>query len=454
MEAIIKNGTIVSETGIFRADLGIQNGKIACISEKLEDGSARVYDADGCMILPGAIDAHVHLEMPSSDFYSADNYYDGTVAALCGGTTMIINYIGQDPKVELAEVIDNHLALAEGNACCDYSFHCCVTDLKNGRLFNEFEAMKQRGVTSIKCFTIYKNCQINDAQLVEVMKEANKQKILVNVHAENAEIVYANEEHFVKTGKTDSWHHYLSRPEFAEAEAVSRVIYFAEKLDVPVYIVHLACEDGVEMVRRAQQRGVRVYAETCPQYLEFTNEVYKQDNGFQFVCSPAIKGERSRVALWKGLQEGVISTVMTDHCPFSDTYKQRGREDFTKNPNGCPGIENRYPYLLSKASEGKISYEQVVSLCATQPAKLFGCERKGKLEVGRDADIVIYNPAGSHTISSKQMHSNIDYTIWEGVSVKGNITHTFLRGIPVYENGQFLGKKGNGKFVKRCFFAD
>jgi dihydropyrimidinase len=241
----------------------------------------------------------------------------------------------------------------------------------------------------------------------------------------------------------------MSRPEFVEGEADERAIQWAKSLNAPLYIVHLACKQGLDAVTKARDEGYPIFAETCPQYLHFTREVYKRPDGRNFVCSPPIKGKESQDALWDGIHRGDIATVATDHCPFQSTEKDWGKDDFRKIPNGCMGIENMYPYMLSEANKGRITFNKAVELCASNVAKIFGCApQKGFIQAGSDADIVIYDPKKEFTISQSNMHSDVDYTIWEGAKLKGYPVETYSRGRLVYKDGEFLGKKGDGKFVK------
>ena len=241
----------------------------------------------------------------------------------------------------------------------------------------------------------------------------------------------------------------MSRHEFVEAEADRRAIEWAKSLDTSLYIVHLANKEGVRAVTEARDAGYKIYAETCPQYLEFTCDVYKREDGRNFVCSPPMKGEESRQALWDAIKRGDIATIATDHCPFNRFEKDWGKDDFTKIPNGCAGIENMYPYMLSAANTGKIPFEKAVELCSTNPAKIFGLKDKGSVSVGKDADIVIYDPKKEFTITNDKMHSDCDHTIWEGITVHGYPEKTFARGRLVYDSGEFLGEKGWGRFVAR-----
>ena len=259
-----------------------------------------------------------------------------------------------------------------------------------------------------------------------------------------------NIEKFLKEGNTSAWYHYMSRPEYVEAEADKRAVHWATSVDAPLYIVHMADKEGLETAVAAKRKGFDIFIETCPQYLEFTYDVYKREDGRNFVCSPPMKGPDSRDALWDAVQNGSIDTVATDHCPFMSYEKDWGKDDFTKIPNGCAGIENLYPYMLSAANTGRITFNRAVELCAANPAKIFGCTQKGSLTVGKDADIVLYDPNKDVTISLDNMHSDYDHTIWEGVAVHGYPIQTYVRGKLVYDNGEFVGEPGYGEFVKRA----
>lgn len=447
MDIIIKNGLIVTSTEIFKADVGIENGKIVAISENLSSENAQIIDAKDRYILPGAIDAHTHLAMPFGGTISYDDYYAGTRAAACGGTTTVFDFVLQDFGETMVDAVKRRDALCCDNTVVDYAFHVAIKDVSNGLLDSIDEAVKF-GVPSFKVFMVY-DFGVTDGIFYKVLEKAKECGALISVHAENNEMVNMFSEKFHAEGQTDAWHHYLSRPEFVEAEADKRAIEWAKSLDTPLYIVHLANKDGVNAVTQARDAGYEIYAETCPQYLEFTCDVYKREDGRNFVCSPPIKGEESRQALWEAIKRGDIATIATDHCPFNSFEKDWGKDDFSKIPNGCAGIENMYPYMLSAANTGKISFQKAVELCSTNPAKIFGLKNKGNIAIGKDADIVVYNPNIDFTITNDKMHSDCDHTIWEGVTVHGYPEKTFSRGKLVYDNGEFLGEKGWGKFIKR-----
>ena len=447
MDFIIKNGTIVTASEIFNADVAVSGGKIAQIGESLDCDGAEIIDAAGKYVLPGAIDVHTHLAMPFGGTISSDDYFAGTRAAACGGTTTVFDFVLQDFGETMMDAVRRRDALCKGNAVVDYAFHVAIKDVSNGLIDSIDEAVKC-GVPSFKVFMVY-DFGVTDGVFYQVLKKAKECGALISVHAENNEMVNMFTRQFLSEGKTSAWYHYLSRPEFVEAEADRRAIEWAKSLDTSLYIVHLANKEGVRAVTEARDAGYKIYAETCPQYLEFTCDVYKCEDGRNFVCSPPMKGEESRQALWDAIKRGDIATIATDHCPFNRFEKDWGKDDFTKIPNGCAGIENMYPYMLSAANTGKIPFEKAVELCSTNPAKIFGLKDKGSVSVGKDADIVIYDPKKEFTITNDKMHSDCDHTIWEGITVHGYPEKTFARGRLVYDSGEFLGEKGWGRFVAR-----
>jgi len=452
MDLIIKNGTIVTPSESYLADLAVKDGKIVAIGTGFSEEGASVVDAKGKLVLPGAIDAHTHLAMPFGGTVSADSYLAGTRAAACGGVTTVFDYPMQRKGSGIIETVESRKAMCDPEACVDYAFHCIITDLNNGTILDEFKSAVEYGVPSFKCFLVYKKegMMVDDATLVKILLKAKETGAMTNIHAENPDLIDLNIEKFLKEGKTSAWYHYLSRPEFVEAEADKRAVHWAKSTGAPLYLVHMADKEGLEAAIEAKREGHDIYVETCPQYLEFTCDVYKREDGRNFVCSPPMKGQESQDALWKAIKSGDIDTVATDHCPFQSYEKDWGKDDFTKIPNGCAGVENLYPYMLSAANEGKITFNRAVELCSFNPAKIFGCTEKGSLTVGKDADIVIYDPNKDFTISVENMHSDYDHTIWEGKTLHGYPVQTYVRGNLVYDNGEFVGKPGFGQFVKRA----
>lgn len=451
MDLIIKNGTIISPTETYKADIAVKDGKIVAIGTGFSEEGAEVIDAEGKLVLPGAIDAHTHLAMPFGGTISADGYMSGTRAAACGGVTTVFDYPLQRKGNTILGLINEKKAICEEEACVDYAFHCCITDLNDGAILEEMERAVEEGITSFKCFFVYKKegMMVDDGTFAKILMRAKEIGAMINIHAENPDLIDINIEKFKNEGKLSPWYHYLSRPEFVEAEADKRAVHWAKNLDAPLYIVHMADKEGLETAIDAKHEGYDVYIETCPQYLEFNNEVYKREDGRNFVCSPPMKGKESQDALWKAVQTGGIDTIATDHCPFMSYEKDWGKDDFTKIPNGCAGVENMYPYMLAAANEGKLTFNRVVELCSFNPAKIFGCENKGSITVGKDADIVLYDTEKDFTVSVETMHSDYDHTIWEGKKLHGYPVMTFSRGRLVYKDGEFVGKPGWGKFVKR-----
>ena len=451
MELLIKGGTVVTATESFPADVAVDGGKIVAIGRDLAVNAEKVVDATGKLVLPGALDAHTHMAMPFGGTVSADSYLAGTRAAVCGGVTTIFDYPVQHKGETILGLIGSKKEVLEKEACCDYAFHCCITDLNGGEILDEIEQAVEEGITSFKCFLVYKKegMMVDDGMLARLLLRAKELGAMINVHAENPDLIDLRTEQYLKEGKTSAWYHYMSRPEFVEAEADKRVVHWASHLDTPVYIVHMADKEGLEACIKAKSEGHDILVETCPQYLEFTCDVYKREDGRNFVCSPPMKGQESQDALWTAIKSGMIDTVATDHCPFQSYEKDWGKDDFTKIPNGCAGVENLYPYMLDAANSGKITFERAVELCSTNVAKIFGCDNKGAIAVGKDADIVIYDKDKDFTISVSNMHSDYDHTIWEGKKLHGYPVQTYLRGKLVYDNGDFVGTPGMGDYVKR-----
>ena len=451
MELLIKGGTVVTATESFPADVAVDGGKIVAIGKDLAVNAKKVVDATGKLVLPGALDAHTHMAMPFGGTVSADSYLSGTRAAVCGGVTTIFDYPVQHKGETILGLIGSKKEVLEKEACCDYAFHCCITDLNDGEILDEMEQAVEEGITSFKCFLVYKKegMMVDDGMLARLLLRAKELGAMINVHAENPDLIDLRTEQYLKEGKTSAWYHYMSRPEFVEAEADKRVVHWASHLDTPVYIVHMADKEGLEACIKAKSEGHNILVETCPQYLEFTCDVYKREDGRNFVCSPPMKGQESQDALWTAIKSGMIDTGATDHCPFQSYEKDWGKDDFTKIPNGCAGVENLYPYMLDAANSGKITFEKAVELCSTNVAKIFGCDNKGAIAVGKDADIVIYDKDKDFTISVSNMHSDYDHTIWEGKKLHGYPVQTYLRGKLVYDNGDFVGTPGMGDYVKR-----
>lgn len=449
MDVVIRNGTIISASDTYSADLAIRDGKLIMIGQNLNIEAARVFDAAGRFVLPGAIDAHVHLQMPVGNLVSADDCESGTKAAACGGVTTILDFATPDPGQPLDRAITERIALFQPAAHIDYGLHAVIRDTGDN-LADEMKKAMDLGVTSFKVYMVYSGLMVDDSGLARILALAREHGALTCVHAEDPALLESRTRELLAAGRTSPWHHYESRPELVEAEAVKRVIALAKAMQSSLYIVHLACREGLAAVAKARAEGYPVYAETCPQYLHFTHDAYKRSDGQRYVCSPAFKGQDSQDALWQGIARGEIDTVATDHCPFQSAEKDAGREDFTRIPNGCMGVETLYPFMLSAANCGRISYNKAVEVCSTNVARLFGCApQKGTIAVGSDADLVIYDPRGESVVSRANMHSKVDYTIWEGLRFAGRLDQVFSRGRLVFSKGIFTGEPGGGRFV-RC----
>jgi len=456
LDLLIKNGTIVTAESTFKADIAVKDGKIMSIGQNIKPlKGTEVVDAKGKLVLPGAIDGHTHLAMPFGGTISSDDYFTGTRSAACGGTTTVFDFVLQGKGEKMVDAIQRRDALAAPDAAVDYSFHVGVCDVTSPELLDSMEDAVKFGIPSFKVFMVY-DFGVDDGSFYQVLQKASKIGALVGVHAENRDVNNVLVKQYLAEGKTDAWWHYMAKNEDVEGEADVRAINLAKMAGTSLYIVHLANKQGVDAVMQARDEGYPIFAETCPQYLYFTKDVYKRERARDFVCSPPIKGKDSQDALWAAIKTGDITTVATDHCPFTQAEKDWGivKKDgtpgnFTTIPNGCAGIENMYPYILSEANKGRISFNRAVELCSTNPAKLFGCDHvKGDLRPGLDADIVIYDPKKNVTIKNSEMHGNLDHTIWEGASVKGYPVATYSRGTLVYKDGEFVGQKGYGKLIK------
>lgn len=444
MDTVIRNANLVTPGGIFRGDLGIKDGKIVQIGQ-VERGTQEI-DAEGRWLLPGAIDSHTHMHLPFGDSYSADDFYSGTVAAACGGVTTIIDFAtpprGQSPR----EAIAHRRAEADPEVVIDYALHAGITTESEESLA-EIAELVQAGSPSLKLFTAYSNLQVGDGFLYRVMEEAKRQGALVGVHAENGDVLETLRQRFIQEGKTGPIYHYLSRPAFVEAEAVNRVARLAIATQSPLYVFHLASEDGLETIRQARRNGYQVMAETCPHYLIYNCEVYSRPDARRFILSPPMKEESDLQSLWKGLQAGDIQVVATDHCPFMVAEKQG---PFERVPNGIGGVETLLPLLYSEGvAKKRLSIERLVQVLSANPAKIFGLKEKGSLLPGFDADLVLIDPRRSYRIEAAKHFSRSDYSPYEGLEVEGQVVMTFSRGELVYREGEFLGRRGFGRFISR-----
>jgi dihydropyrimidinase len=458
-DTIIVNGRVVTASDTYASDVAISNGKITALGQNLpHDNAAQIIDAAGKYVLPGGIDVHTHLDMPFGGTNSADDFETGTRAAAFGGTTTLIDFAIQYKGQTLRTAFDTWMQKAAGKAVSDYSFHCIITDLADAQL-EEMNALVREGVTSFKLFMAYPGVfMLDDGSIFKALRATAKNGGLVCMHAENGSAIDVIVQQALAEGKKAPKYHALTRPTTAEAEATSRAIALAEMAGAPVYIVHLSCNDALEKIREARDRGLPVYAETCPQYLYLSLENFDVPGfeGAKYVFTPPLREKWHQEKLWNGLKRDHLQVVSTDHCPFCfKEQKELGRDDFTKIPNGGPGIEHRMSLIYSGGvAQGRFSVNRFVELISTTPAKLFGLyPRKGTVAVGSDADLVIFDPARKHIISAKTHHMRVDYSMFEGIQVTGMPDTVLSRGRVIVEANKFVGRPGAGEFLKRSLYS-
>ena len=454
MDMIVKSGILVTATDSFVADIGIKNGKIANIAEHIEPWEAEVIEAKDMFVLPGAIDVHTHFQLPFMRTVSADDFVTGTKAAACGGVTSFIDFAIQQKSRALMEAVESRRKEADGKVCIDYSLHAAITDFSEATLA-EIPKVIRYGIPSFKVFMIYakEGWMADDGSLFAVLEKARDCGGLVGVHAENPFIIDYNVAKFLHEGKTEARWHGLSRPNYVEAEAISRAIYWTEITRSRLYVFHMSTKEGVQLVSDARARGLSVFAETCPQYLLLTDEKYEGEEGINYPTGPPLRKKEDCEGLWRGLQAGTISAVATDHCPLTRQQRQMGKDDFTKIPNGLPGIETLLPLVYSEGvAKGRLTMNQLVEVTSATPARLFGLyPQKGSLAIGADADIVVFDPAAKRTLSHSNLHMNLDFSPYEGLPVSGWPKYTLSRGKILARDGQFVGEEGWGRFVPRFY---
>ncbi len=456
MRTLISNGTVVTAEGSQVADVLIDGETIAAIGAGLADAGLtadETIDAAGKYVIPGAIDVHTHMELPFGGTFAKDTFETGTRAAAFGGTTTIVDFAVQAKGQSLREGLDTWHKKAEGNAVADYGFHMIMSDVNDDTLA-EMDGLVAEGVPDFKLFTAYPGVfYSDDGAIFRAMQQTAKNGGLIMMHAENGMAIDVVAEQTVAGGTTDPIGHGLARKAIFEGEATNRVIRLAEAAGVPVYIVHLSASEALAEVRAARDRGTMAFAETCPQYLFLSLD--DMGNGFEgakFICSPPLRGKETWDDLWAGLRRDDLQIVATDHCPFDfHGQKELGRGDFRKVPNGLPGVEDRVDLMHDGGVVGgRITRERWVEIVSTAPAKMFGMyPRKGSISVGADADIVVYDPQRRRTISAATHHMDVDYSCYEGREVQGASDIVLSRGTVIVRDGEFTGRKGHGRFLKR-----
>lgn len=445
---IIKNGTIVTEEGIIKGDLKIEQEKIAAIAATIPaESTDQLIEAAGKLVLPGVIDAHTHYKMASATAVTADNFETGSQAAACGGVTTFIDYADPVEGKSLLESLKLRQAEAEGHSYLDYHWHMVVAGWYHFSL-DELADLAAYGIKSLKIFTTYGAEQLPDEKIEQLLKKAAELGILVTVHAEDNELVTELKESFVQAGQTSPAYHAESRPHAAEVKSVQTIIEHAANVQAPVYFVHVSTGAGAQAIKQAQEQGLKVLAETCPHYLILTDDCYKLPGGQKYIMTPPLRKKEDQEILWQSLQNGTFSCITTDHCAYTLEQKMRTESCFTTLP-GIPGSETLLPLIYSEGvGKGRISLLQMVDLLSTNPAKIFGLyPQKGVLKVGSDADITLLDPEQEVALRGTDLHSAAGYTPFEGLKVKGYPVITMLRGKILYQDGKFLAKHPEGKFI-------
>lgn len=457
MELLLKNANIVTDKENYISDIYIADGIIKKIEKNIEIPDIKNIDIEGKYLIPGGIDVHTHFNIDVGIAKSVDDFYTGTVAAACGGTTTIIDHMSFGPKgCSLHHQLEKYHEFAEKNAVIDYSFHGVIQHIDN-EILNEIDSMISDGIPSFKGYMTY-DYKLSDKDMLKLSYKLSSSGGLLTVHPENNDIIDYLKNKFVTEGKLSPKYHGESRPSRCEGEAVNRMADITSVTDCPLYIVHLSCEDGLNHIKEAKDKGQKIFAETCPQYLVLDESCYSlpENEGLKYICSPPIREKYHQEKLWEGIREGYIQTVATDHCSFNfSEQKLMGKDDFRKCPNGLPGVETRVALMFSEGvSKGRIDINKFVEVVSTNPAKLFGIyPQKGCIAVGSDADLVVIDPKIRKKITKGELHENTDYTPFEKIEIIGCPVMTISRGEIIVKDNKFIGQKGRGKFLKRKPFS-
>ena len=458
MSVLIRGGTVVTADRSYRADVYCADGVIKAVGDGLEaPAGARIVDAGGQLVMPGGIDPHTHMELPFMGTVASEDFFTGTAAALAGGTTMIIDFVIPSPQASLLEAYDQWRGWAE-KATADYSFHVAVTWWSEQVREEMGVLTRERGVNSFKHFMAYKGAiMVTDEDMLQSFARCRELGAIATVHAENGEIVWHLQQQLLKQGVTGPEGHALSRPPEVEGEAANRVIRIAQVINTPVYIVHNSCIESLQAITRARLEGQRVYGEVLAGHLLIDDSVYRHPDwtyAAAHVMSPPFRPKQHQEALWRGLQSGILQTTATDHCCFCAPQKAMGRDDFTRIPNGTGGVEDRMAVLWHHGvGSGRLTANEFVRVTSTNAAQIFNLyPRKGSIGVGADADLVVWDPEGTRTISAKTHHQNVDFNIFEGMTVKGVASHTISQGKVVWADGKLDAVRGAGRYVPRPTF--
>ncbi|SKA97705.1 dihydropyrimidinase [Caloramator quimbayensis] len=451
MRTLIKNGKIADERGIYEGDIYIEDGIIKKIGKDLKDDCENLVEAKGKLIIPGGVDVHTHFNLHAGNFIAEDDFYSGTVAAACGGTTTIVDHMGFGPKgcslFHQARVYHEYAK----DSVIDYGFHGVIQHIDDD-ILNELEIMiRDEGISSFKIYLTY-DFKIEDGDVLRLMERLKGLGGILCIHCENDSIINYLKKEFINEGKREPIYHSKSRPDLCEAEAVGRIIDICDMAQNPnIYIVHLSTLKALERVKKVKQSGQNIFAETCPQYLLLSEDKYLNEDGIKYILSPPLRDKNNQQFLWEGIRQGLIDAVATDHCPFSLQYKNYGKDDFTKCPNGIGGVEERIPLMFSEGvMKGRISLSKFIEVCCTNPAKIFGLyPKKGTISIGSDGDLVIIDTEKETVLSKDMLHSRCDYTAYEGLKLKGYPVLTLSRGEVIVKDNEFIGERGRGQYLKR-----
>jgi dihydropyrimidinase len=462
---LIKSGTLITASATIEADILIEGEQIAAIGRQLSRPDAQVIDASGKLVMPGGIDPHTHFDLPMFNTVSSDDHYTGMKAAAFGGTTTVIDFVPQDVP-HLEEAVAAWHAKADAKAAVDFGFHMNITQF-NPSVAQEIACLPELGITSIKVFTAYnERLRLQDGEIFQVMRIGREHGLLTMLHGENGDVIDILVKEALEAGHTSPEWHALTRPAWGAVEALLRGAALAAQAEAPLYIVHMNTAGEVDQLRYVRERGLPVMGETCPQYLFFTIDHLRRSDGAKWICSPPMRTQADNQALWNGLEEGIIQTVGTDHCPFfydgtkpivyegeeiAIPGKELGKDDFTKIPNGLPGVGDRLPVLWTTGVQaGRLTPNGFVALMSTNPARIFGLyPRKGALLPGSDADIVIWDPERKVTYGVAYAHHRTDYNLYEGWELTGFPEKVFLRGQLIVDGDKWLGKPGLGRYLRR-----